>query len=220
MAAQIAEQAAPKSPVAVIPQAGDPQIAARLQRILESTGWFKQPRVAVRDGIVTLEGKTATIEHQQWAGALAEKTEGAVAVINRIDIEADVGSTFGQAREEFRRLGSQIVQSWPVVALAGVILAVSALFAKVVALLSRRFFASRIKSPLLLAVVARTLAIPILLLGVYFVLQAAGLTGLALTVLGGTASPASSLALHFVTSRRTFWQASSSACAIHFREVI
>lgn len=176
----------PEKAIVVDPEAKDPQIANRLQRILESTNWFKQPRASVRDGVVTLEGKTATIEHQRWAGELAEKTEGAVAVINRIDIEADVNSTFGRAQDEFRRLASQIIQSWPILLLAGVILAASALIAKLVALLSRRFFAPRIASPLLLSVVARAFSIPIFLLGVYFVLQAAGLTGLALTVLGGT----------------------------------
>ena len=92
----------------------------------------------------------------------------------------------GELQDEFRRLASQIIQSWPILLLAGVIFAVSALIAKLVALLSRRFFASRIASPLLLSVVARAFSIPIFLLGVYFVLQAAGLTSLALTVLGGT----------------------------------
>ena len=53
-------------------------------------------------------------------------------------------------------------------------------------MLARRAFAGRISSPLLLKVVSRSLSIPVYILGVYFVLQIAGLTRLALTILGGT----------------------------------
>jgi small-conductance mechanosensitive channel len=70
--------------------------------------------------------------------------------------------------------------------LAIVIVVITWLIAKLVASFARRFFATRIASPLLLGVVVRSFSIPIFLLGVYFVLQIAGLTSLALTVLGGT----------------------------------
>lgn len=142
--------------------------------------------MSVREGVVTLNGKTNSVEHQQWAGDLAAKTEGAIAVVNRIEIEADVTSTFGRAGEEFVRLYRQIIQSWPVIALAVVILAITWIAASLIAALSRRLLASRIESPLLLSFAARAFAIPVFLLGIYFVLQAAGLTRLALTVLGGT----------------------------------
>lgn len=60
------------------------------------------------------------------------------------------------------------------------------LTARLIALAVRLIFASRIESPLLLSVVARAFAVPVILLGIYFVLQFSGLTRLALTVLGGT----------------------------------
>lgn len=184
--AQADQPAASTEPVAIVPDARDPDIADRLQRILKSTKWFKSPQVSVRDGVVTLEGKTDSVEHQQWAADLAAKTEGAVAVVNRIEIEADVTSTFGRAGEEFVRLYRQVIQSWPVIALAVVILAITWLAARIISALTRHLFAARIESPLLLSIVARAFAVPIFLLGIYFVLQAAGLTRLALTVLGGT----------------------------------
>jgi small-conductance mechanosensitive channel len=58
--------------------------------------------------------------------------------------------------------------------------------AKLVSILARRFLSERITSPLLLSVITRTLSIPIFILCIYFVLQIAGLTRLALTILGGT----------------------------------
>ena len=50
----------------------------------------------------------------------------------------------------------------------------------------RGFFRARLGSQLLATIAARVIAIPVFLLGVYLVLQMAGLTRLAVTVLGGT----------------------------------
>ena len=176
----------PKPSVTVNPAANDQEIANRLQGILELTGWFVTPRVSVRQGIVSLDGRTDNQEHQRWAGDLAEKTQDVVAVVNRIKVETDVGSTFGRAGEEISGFYREAVESWPLVVISLVILVVTWFIAKLVSLLARRFFSSRVASPLLLAVVTRAFSIPILLLGVYFILQVAGLTRLALTVLGGT----------------------------------
>lgn len=140
----------------------------------------------VREGVVTLDGSAKTEENRSWAGDLAAKTENVVAVINRIKTETDVVSTFGYARDELVGLARKAAQAWPLVALAIVIIALAWIISRLVGLLARRFFASRVESPLLLAVVVRLFAIPVFLLGIYFVLQVAGLTRLALTVLGGT----------------------------------
>jgi small conductance mechanosensitive channel len=176
----------PKPSVTVIPAANDAEISQRLQGILESTGWFTTPRVSVRQGVVTLDGETDSQEHKRWAGELAEKTQDVVAVVNRMKVETDVGSTFGRAGEEITGFYRAAVESWPIVVLSLFILIITWLIAKLVSVLARRFFESRLSSPLLLTVVTRALSIPILLLGVYFILQVAGLTRLALTVLGGT----------------------------------
>jgi small-conductance mechanosensitive channel len=52
--------------------------------------------------------------------------------------------------------------------------------------LSKRLLRNRLGSPLLTGIAARTIAIPVFLLGLYLVLQVAGLTRLAFTLLGGT----------------------------------
>jgi small conductance mechanosensitive channel len=176
----------PKQPVTIIPAASDAQIAARLQSIMQATGWFRQTLVSVRDGVVFIDAKTERAEHRRWAGSLAENTQGTVAVVNRIEIVSDVGSTFDRAAAELADLYRRALRAWPVVLLGTVIVLITGLIAKLVAVLARWFFASRVPSPLLLTVIARTISIPILLLGVYFMLQVAGLTRLALTVLGGT----------------------------------
>ncbi|MEO6381246.1 MAG: mechanosensitive ion channel family protein [Nitrobacter sp.] len=170
----------------VVPAANDVDISKRLEGILESTGWFVAPRVSVRQGVASIDGITDTQEHKRWAGDLAEKTQDVVAVVNRIQIVTDASSTFGRAQEELKGVYRQTLQSWPLVLLSLIILVATWLLAWLVALLARRFFASRVTSPLLLAVVARIFSIPVFLFGGYFILQVAGLTRLAITLLGGT----------------------------------
>ncbi|NPU63633.1 mechanosensitive ion channel [Bradyrhizobium sp. 83012] len=181
-----ADDQAVSKQVEVAPVADDRAIANRIQRILRSTDWFQNPRVSVRDGVVFLEGTTKTQAHGRWASALARNTKGTVAVVNRIEIDGDAGSTFGRAGEEFVRTYRQALLLWPWILIAGVIMLITWLVGRLFAHLARRFLASRISSSLLLGVIARLFSIPVFLLGAYFVLQVAGLTRLALTVLGGT----------------------------------
>jgi small-conductance mechanosensitive channel len=184
--AEPTEPAATKTPVTVVPAAHDRDISGRIERILKSTGWFEGPRVSVREGVVSLDGTTDTQEHKSWAGDLAEKTQDVVAVVNRIKVQTDVGSTLERAGAEFEGFYRRTAQSWPLIILSIGILIITWLLAKLVALLARQFLSRRIASPLLRTVIARAFSIPVFLLGVYFILLVAGLTRLALTVLGGT----------------------------------
>ena len=109
-----------------------------------------------------------------------------MAVVNNIKVETDPESTFELAREEFTKLTQQTLQAWPWAVLAVVILLLTWFLSHVVASLSTRVLSSRISSPLLLRVVVRLISIPVLVLGIYFVLRLAGLTRLAVTLLGGT----------------------------------
>ncbi|MHA6299681.1 mechanosensitive ion channel family protein [Devosia sp. CAU 1758] len=172
--------------VEVVPTASDDQIAARLTNILRATDWYESPRVAVTDGVAFLDGATDSQLRRNWAGELSEKTEGVVAVVNRIVVDADVSSTFGRAWEESVGLAQQALRAWPLVVLAAVVIAAAWLVSMLVLRIARHVLTGRIKSTLLLNVVARTISVPVFLLGIYFVLRVAGLTQLALTVLGGT----------------------------------
>src|SRR5690606_12052912 len=132
--------------------------------------WFTAPRVSVRDGVVFLDGTTGRADYRDWAGELAQNTQGTVAVVNRIEVEADIRSTFGRAADELTRLYRRTVQAWPLAALVIVIALVTWLMARLIGSLARRFFAGRIDSPLLFNIVVRALTIPVFLLGLYFVL--------------------------------------------------
>lgn len=60
------------------------------QRILESlalqSGWFKDLKIQVQDGMVTLSGKVDNREHAGWLTANAEKLPAVLSVINKAEV--------------------------------------------------------------------------------------------------------------------------------------
>jgi small conductance mechanosensitive channel len=172
--------------VPVTPTATDARIATRIETILAATGWYEASGVLVREGIVFLDGVAGTQEQRRWAGTLAQSIEGVVAVVNRIEVTGDVTATFERAGDEVAEFGRRTLAAVPLLVLAITILAAAWAASWIVNVVARGLLRDRIGSPLLLGVVARAISIPVLLLGIYFVLRLAGLTQLALTVLGGT----------------------------------
>jgi small conductance mechanosensitive channel len=64
----------PPGRVEVQPVAQDDEIRQRIANILKTTGWFREPKVTVQEGIVFLKGTTGNDESKQWAGDLAKVT--------------------------------------------------------------------------------------------------------------------------------------------------
>lgn len=179
---------APKAPekVSVQPVSGDDQIAQRLQRILVATDWFQEPYVDVDEGVVFLEGATASDEYRQWAETLAANTEDVVAVVNHIEVMDKPLLDLSPAISELRELGENTIRVLPLIAIALVLLILSWFAAKLAARTSQRALRSQLRNDLLRRVVANAIAIPVFLLGLYLVLKVSGLTRLAMTVIGGT----------------------------------
>ncbi len=176
----------PDKEVVVDPRADDGDIAQRLTRILQASGWFQSPRASTNEGIVFLDGKTTQKQHREWASNVARKTQDVVAVVNRIEVEPQVKWDFTPAWRELRNMANQASQLLPLLVLAAIVLIISWFLAKAVSATARWVLRDKINSPLLLKVTSRVIAIPFFLLGIYLVLQVAGLTRLAITLLGGT----------------------------------
>jgi small-conductance mechanosensitive channel len=181
-----AETVEPQKEVVIEPRAQDIEIASRLEKILDATGWFSSPRVSVREGVVFLDGAAASQEQREWAGNLARKTQDVVAVVNRLKVEPEIDWGLEPTYNEVKTLAQRIVTVLPLAIFGAGILLLTAWIAYLTENVSRRVLKTRIRSPLLLTVVARAIAVPLFLLGLYLVLQVAGLTRLAITVLGGT----------------------------------
>jgi len=179
---------APETPekVDVNPLAADTEIESRLVRIMEATGWFKEPEAQVDEGVVFLSGQVDTEPHKEWAAKLATKTQDVVAVVNRIEVREksmwDLSDAFG----ELTALGSKTIQNSPLILVGLLFLIVTWWASGWTARLTSGLFQRRMKSLLLGNVASRAAAIPVFQLGLYLILKISGLTRLAMTVLGGT----------------------------------
>ncbi len=178
----------PESPgkVDVQPIAKDGDIKRRLTDILITTGWFGEPGVTVEDGIVYLKGATDNDESRQWAGDLARNTEGVIAVVNQIEVAPGSVWNFDPTFQVLNDLTRAFVRLLPLIVVAAIIIAVSWMLARLMVLLLRRRLVARSGSQLLREVMARAGGILVMLAGLYLVLRIAGLTQLALTLVGGT----------------------------------
>ena len=177
--------AAPQT-VDVTPVAHDQEIRERLQSVLVATGWFVEPQVRVDQGVVFLSGRTGSEELRKWAGDLARKTEGVVAVANRMVVPEPSVWDLEPAWSGLAALWRDFVRSLPFFLVGLAILALSALAGMMATRAARTFLELRIEARLLRTVVAGALGALVFLIGTYIVLRVSGLTQLALTVVGGT----------------------------------
>lgn len=176
----------PAGAVTVKPRADDDAIRERLERIMRATGKYKQTRVVVKDGVVFLEGQAKSERLKEWAAETAGKVEDVVAVFNSIEVQEPSPWDYQPALEGLESIWFDVVRSLPFVAF-GIITMVLAWFAAIyTARLASLAFRSHLPNYLLRQVVARGLGLFVFLIGLYVVLQVAGLTRLAVTVLGGT----------------------------------
>lgn len=179
------EVVAPVQAVSVEPVARDDEIAKRIQEILQATGWFENARVLVDDGVVFIDGVTAIAERRAWAREMVQKTQDVVAVVNRITVEKEVEWSFEPAFDQITAMVRSIVQALPLIVLALIVLPLAWIFASQIARLARHLMRNSTPSPFLRDILARAVSLPIFFLGLYIVLEAAGLTRLAVSLVGG-----------------------------------
>lgn len=182
------EVEAPAAPgtVQVNPLARDEEIGERIDDILRATEWFSATSVRVSDGVVFLSGQTETADFKKWAGDLARNTQDVVAVVNRIQVVEPSVLDFRPALEELREMGERGVRALPLLVFALLILIIAWVLARTAASAVRHSLKAREFNPLLRDVLVRGLWMLIVLLGLYVVFQVAGLTTVALTIMGGT----------------------------------
>ncbi|MDW3223372.1 MAG: mechanosensitive ion channel family protein [Paracoccaceae bacterium] len=171
--------------VDIEPVAADADIAGRIARILNATGWYQGIDVGVDESVAFLDGVAQTEAHKTWAQNLAAKTTGVAAVVNRIQVNDDVEWSFDPALVELNRLVQDTVAALPLFLLALLVLPLAWYAAKLVARFVRWLLGARVQTPFLRSIISRIVAFPVFLTGLYIVLQVAGLTQLALSLLGG-----------------------------------
>ena len=176
---------APKQ-VDVRPGADDQAIRERLSRILNSTGWYQEPRIEVRDGVVFLRGAAESDQRKRWAQDLARNTEDVVAVVNQMELVQRPLWDLTPAFRELHSLLARIIGALPGFGFALLVLFATWLLSRGVRAVVDHVAARRVHTALLRRLVARAAGFLVILIGVYVVLYVSGLTRLAVTVLGGT----------------------------------
>ena len=164
----------------------DKAIADRLQRIMNSTGWYEDINMQVKDGVVFIEGKTKSEEHQIWAKDLAIRLQGVVAVVNQIKTEDTTSWYMEKMWSGLKEQVEKFFQQLPFFGIALIVLLFAYILAKVTIRYTRSSLKIRNFHPLLSDVIARTIGLLCILLGLYIILQILGWTTVALTILGGT----------------------------------
>ncbi len=172
--------------VNVEPVARDDEIRTRLERILQATGWFKDPQVEVDEGVVFLKGTAAKQEYQDWAGRLSGNTQDVVAVVNQMEVAKPDVWNIRPVVAGLVELWTGLLRSLPFAFVGLVILLATLATARGTRNVFRHLLARRVEVALLREVLARACALAVLLLGLYVVLRVSGLTRLAITVIGGT----------------------------------
>lgn len=172
--------------VDVDPLARDDEIAERLTRILEATEWFEEPEVQVDNGVVFLRAKTDRTQYKEWATKLAQQTQDVAAVVNRIEVKEGPIWDFRPAYSQLIALWRGFVQSLPLIVVGVIILGLTIVAARLASRFAGGVLSHRVQNQLLRDVASKAISIPVLLVGLYIMLHIAGLTRLALTVLGGT----------------------------------
>ena len=180
------ELAAAPAKVDITPQADDEAIAKRLQRVLEATKWFTDPRVRVDEGVVFLTGDAPSDELKKWAGDLARNTQDVVAVANRMEVAAPAMWDFTPAKTGVTTLWRDVIRALPFIAFGVLVVLLSAGLGVLMSHGVKRLLRRQIRARLLLNVIARAVGVFVFLMGIYIVLRVAGLTQLALSVVGGT----------------------------------
>ncbi|TCW34710.1 MULTISPECIES: mechanosensitive ion channel family protein [Marichromatium] len=172
--------------VDVKPVAQDEEIRKRLQTVLNATDWFTDPRVRVEEGVVFLNGQVASEELRAWAGDLARNIQDVVAVANRLEVPEPSAWDFRQASSGISALWRDFIRAIPFVLFGLLILALSVGIALLVTRGVRALLRQRVRTNLLQNVIARAVGGLVILCGAYLILRVAGLTQLALTLVGGT----------------------------------
>ncbi|MGE4132996.1 MAG: mechanosensitive ion channel domain-containing protein [Bdellovibrionales bacterium] len=164
----------------------DASVQSRIERLFAATGWFPELKVKVAEGLVFLDGKIDSKEHQDWALEVIKKTEGVVAVIDHSELSLDSSRIVSPATAEISDLWKKAGRYLPYLASAILILVFSILAAIGVRLLVFKVMGRRGGKVLLAQAVANVAMVVVGLVGLYLALRSSGLTGLAFTVLGGT----------------------------------
>ena len=164
----------------------DQAIQKRFLNILKISARIQQPEVEVTEGVLVLRGWTDDKADKAWVESAANRTEGVIAVVNNIELRLGEQWDLNPALNEAITLYDKLIRALPKISIALLVLILTWVLAKIAASLASRILSHKVKNPFVLRMGAKLFAVPVVVIGLYLVLQLTGLTNLAMTVVGGT----------------------------------
>lgn len=164
----------------------DQAIEQRFKSILELSNRIHDAKVEVKEGVLILSGRADDENDREWVENAANRTEGVIAVVNNIKLITAEQWDMKPAVDEALSLYDKFVRSIPKIVIALVILLLTWAVARVATAVATKALNNKIHTPFVLRMSARMFALPVVVIGIYLVLQLTGLTNLAMTVIGGT----------------------------------
>lgn len=157
-----------------------------LSNLVKESGWFPNIQISVNKGMVTIKGSTKNAEQLRWLAETADRIPSVIAVINQATVDRPEVSDFTPALNEMRSLIESFKKALPLLGAALILLLIFIFINRKVDHGVYNLWARKISNPFLLSTVTRLTMIPIWIICFYLVLQVAGLSSFATTIIGGT----------------------------------
>lgn len=172
--------------VDVNPKSHDYEIKQRLENIMKATGWFENPKIEVKDGVVFLEGTTKNDNLKKWAEDLARNTQDTVAVVNHIEVTKPSIWEYKPLLTGMKEQWFSLLRIIPSIIFGFLILLITLAVARFAVYLANIFLRHKYSNPIIQKFIAWSIGLVVLLLGLYLIFNLMGLTTIAITVIGGT----------------------------------
>jgi small conductance mechanosensitive channel len=164
----------------------DEQAQTSLENLLKEAGPFPKVTLKVRQGIVLIDGAIEQENQLEFLEKAANRLPTVISVVNRAKAKSRDLFDLSPAVDQTRRMVDRFKRLLPPIVTAAILLIILIFVGKFISGFNRKFWGKRIQNPFLSNTVARISLWPVWVLFFYFILQAAGLSGLATTIIGGT----------------------------------
>jgi small conductance mechanosensitive channel len=176
-----------EGPIKVKENISDRAIQQFLAKFLPKYPGVIEARVAVDDGVVTLEGRVDDDDSQNEITSVVTRVEGVRVVMNRLKTDEDVMTAWQFGAREAGAVGHYLGRKWLLIVLALIVVALSAFVARVFAEHSETLLSPFVSNTLLRSVAGSLISTFVVLGGVLLALAALRLTHVVLSILGFSA---------------------------------
>ena len=176
--------ATPAGPITVHRQVSDSEIARFLSRFLPKYPGVRILKIAVDDGVVTLEGRVDDDDTQDEITDVVKRVEGVRLVLNQTNTDEEVMTGMEFAQQELGNFVGYFERKWILLLIALAIVAVSWFLAQMSRAHAETLLAPLVHNVLLRSVVGSVISGLLVIGGLVLALAALRLTQMVMSILG------------------------------------